>query len=240
MKIALTFPGKELISPARIHVARICIRLIPGGTNLGLPGRHIMSGTNGVLSRYAEHRDLAFTGLEAAIVLVAFVVVAAVFSYVVLGTGFFTTQLSQRGIYSGVEGASSTLQLVGTVYGTGVAAGGPIDTVNFSVSLAPGGTAIDFSKVIITYSNASLLERMAEGTPGSAPLEGEWTIAAVPGEVTADQVLEKGEQFTIMVKPPAPIYANDMFDIAIQPPVGALLSFHRTAPASIQLVNILY
>ena len=35
--------------------------------------------------------DKAFTGLEAAIVLTAFVVVAAVFSYVVLGAGFFTT-----------------------------------------------------------------------------------------------------------------------------------------------------
>ena len=32
----------------------------------------------------------AFTGLEAAIVLTAFVVVAAVFSYVVLGAGFVT------------------------------------------------------------------------------------------------------------------------------------------------------
>jgi len=37
----------------------------------------------------------AFTGLEAAIVLIAFVVVAAVFSYVVLGAGFFTTQKAQ-------------------------------------------------------------------------------------------------------------------------------------------------
>jgi flagellin FlaB len=34
----------------------------------------------------------AFTGLEAAIVLIAFVVVAAVFAYVILGAGFFTTQ----------------------------------------------------------------------------------------------------------------------------------------------------
>ena len=41
-------------------------------------------------NRY-ENED-AFTGLEAAIVLIAFVVVASVFSYVVLGAGFFTTQ----------------------------------------------------------------------------------------------------------------------------------------------------
>ena len=40
----------------------------------------------------------AFTGLEAAIVLIAFVVVAAVFAYVVLGAGFFTTQNAQKTI----------------------------------------------------------------------------------------------------------------------------------------------
>jgi flagellin FlaB len=33
-----------------------------------------------------------FTGLESAIVLIAFIVVAPVFSYVILGAGFFTTQ----------------------------------------------------------------------------------------------------------------------------------------------------
>ena len=37
-------------------------------------------------------QENGFTGLEAAIVLIAFVVVAAVFSYVVLGAGFYTTQ----------------------------------------------------------------------------------------------------------------------------------------------------
>ena len=42
--------------------------------------------------------DDGFTGLEAAIVLIAFVVVAAVFSYVVLGAGFFTTQKAGDGV----------------------------------------------------------------------------------------------------------------------------------------------
>ncbi len=37
-----------------------------------------------------------FTGLKAAIVLTAFVVVAAVFSYVVLNAGFFTTRNQKR------------------------------------------------------------------------------------------------------------------------------------------------
>ena len=68
------------------------------------------------------NNDNAFTGLEAAIVLIAFVVVAAVFSYVVLGAGFFTTQKSQEVVHTGVQQASSTLEIVGNVYGTGTAA----------------------------------------------------------------------------------------------------------------------
>ncbi|MDD1660888.1 MAG: flagellin, partial [Methanomicrobiales archaeon] len=45
-------------------------------------------------------REEAFTGLEAAIVLIAFVVVAAVFSYVVLGAGFFSTQKAQESVHT--------------------------------------------------------------------------------------------------------------------------------------------
>ena len=55
----------------------------------------------------------AFTGLEAAIVLIAFVVVAAVFSYVVLGAGFYTSQKSQETVYKSVEQATSNIQLGG-------------------------------------------------------------------------------------------------------------------------------
>ena len=57
----------------------------------------------------------AFTGLEAAIVLIAFVVVAAVFSYVVLGAGFFTTQKSQETVHTAVGQASSAVEIVGNL-----------------------------------------------------------------------------------------------------------------------------
>ena len=51
-----------------------------------------------------------FTGLEAAIVLIAFIVVAAVFSYVVLGAGFFTTGEAQRTEHTVVGQATSNLE----------------------------------------------------------------------------------------------------------------------------------
>ena len=60
-----------------------------------------------------------FTGLEAAIVLIAFVVVAAVFSYVMLGAGFFTTQKSQEVVHTSVTQASSSVELSGDVIAKG-------------------------------------------------------------------------------------------------------------------------
>ena len=63
--------------------------------------------------------EKGFTGLEAAIVLIAFVVVAAVFSYVMLGAGFFTTQKSQEVVHTGVTQASSSVEVSGDVIANG-------------------------------------------------------------------------------------------------------------------------
>ena len=50
----------------------------------------------------SAHDDRAFTGLEAAMVFIAFIVVASVFAYVALGAGFFTTQKMEQTIFSAV------------------------------------------------------------------------------------------------------------------------------------------
>jgi archaeal flagellin FlaB len=184
-----------------------------------------------------------FTGLEAAIVLIAFVVVAAVFSYVVLGAGFFTTQKSQEVVHTGVQQASSTLEVVGNVYGVAANTGGPIDYINFSVALAPGGTAIDFDKVVLTYSNATQLEtlqNMGNVTASGTITKGQWGITRIDNTVTPDNALEKGEQFTLMAYPSAGIVKNDQFTIDVKPAIGAAFSITRTAPASILPVNVLY
>jgi flagellin FlaB len=187
------------------------------------------------------NNDNAFTGLEAAIVLIAFVVVAAVFSYVVLGAGFFTTQKSQEVVHTGVQQASSTLEIVGNVYGMGSTSTG-ITKINFTTALAPGGTPVDFEKVVITYSNATVLETLTQGPKGTGPAanSGQWAIWAVRNEVTADSVLERGEQFDITAAPTNGIQKNDYFTLEVKPAIGAALGISRTAPASIQGVNILY
>ena len=57
------------------------------------------------------------TGLETAIILIAFVVVTAVFAYTVLSAGLFSTQKSQEAVYNGLQETQGTLQLLGSATG---------------------------------------------------------------------------------------------------------------------------
>ncbi len=90
----------------------------------------------------------AFTGLEAAIVLTAFVVVAAVFSYVVLNAGFFTTQKSKEVVHAGVEQATSSVELAGSIIGhskNGTVAGTNLTNLTAYLALTAGGSPSDLT-----------------------------------------------------------------------------------------------
>jgi len=194
-----------------------------------------------------RQKDEGFTGLEAAIVLIAFVVVAAVFSYVVLGAGFFTTQKSQEVVHTGVQQASSTLEIVGNVYGTAHQSGAPLDAINFTMALAPGGTPVDVAKMTMTYSNKTQVETLAfaggSGTQSrAAATAGGWTILNIRNDIdsTYNNLLEKGEQFEMMAMPSNTIPADTEFSLEVKPITGASLGIKRTVPPSTKVVNILY
>ncbi|WP_292491583.1 archaellin/type IV pilin N-terminal domain-containing protein [Methanoculleus sp. 10] len=57
-----------------------------------------------------ERDEQAFTGLEAAIIFIAFVVVASVFAYVVLGAGMATSQKNQEVLHAALDEAGSALR----------------------------------------------------------------------------------------------------------------------------------
>jgi flagellin FlaB len=188
------------------------------------------------------NRNNAFTGLEAAIVLIAFVIVAAAFSYVILGAGFFTTQRAQESVHTGVGQSSSTLEIVGNVYGTGPD-NTKITNINFTVALAPGGTPVDFSKVVLTYSNTTQLETLNQvtGNYPRQPSNGHWAVTEILNDRgNNNQLIEAGEQFQISAMPSSPIYANDRFTIEVKPGAGAALDITRTVPGGLNMVNRLY
>ena len=168
-----------------------------------------------------------FTGLEAAIVLVAFVVVAAVFSYVMLGAGFYTTQKSQEVVHTGVTQASSSVELSGDVIARDTTpADDTIDGVDIFLQLTSGGSSVDMSKTLIVYSD-----------PDTAPTELTLGVGfTIPAKFNAntDNLIDKGEKFQVNV--PIVTYgvgANDEFQLEIKPPQGATYTIHRIAPASI-------
>jgi flagellin FlaB len=194
------------------------------------------------------NRDEAFTGLEAAIVLIAFVVVAAVFSYVVLGAGFFTTQKSQEVVYTGVAQASASAEIIGDIYGLQNATTlTNIDRIQFTVGLAAGGSAIDFSKVTMTWSDANSvyivdLDDTWYAANTYPTVDGRWRVIDIQNGLTTDPLLENQEQFTIGVflSEGNHLTANEKFNLEIKPTQGASLGIKRTGPAKIAAVNLLY
>ena len=58
-------------------------------------------------------------GIESAIVLIAFVMVAAALSFVILNMGFSTTQKAKTTIASGLDESSSAMEITGGMLGNG-------------------------------------------------------------------------------------------------------------------------
>ena len=199
-----------------------------------------------------------FTGLEAAIVLIAFVVVAAVFSYVVLGAGFFTTQKSQEVVYSSVDMAASSLEVLGDVYGNST--GGEnayMDGIRFVVGLTAGGNSVDFASTNLVFTNTTSIKDLKNSSKISSSAinvvdadadaiasEGEYTWGILDiANANADQkdaLLENQEQFTIYAYlSPKAIAPNERFSLEIKPPMGASYAIKRSAPPKIEKVNLL-
>jgi flagellin FlaB len=189
--------------------------------------------TTGYTRRENDH---AFTGLEAAIVLIAFVVVAAVFSYVVLGAGFYTTQKSQETIYKGVEQATSNIQVIGQVYGTSSVAE-EINSVTFNIGLAPGSPPLDMTKMIIMVSQpgSSTIQQL----PYSTTLSTSTFTCTESGTSNALPTLSGQKQGTIKITLAMPLTRNNKINFEIRPAVGAALPFSKTAGATIYNSNIL-
>ena len=178
--------------------------------------------------------DKGFTGLEAAIVLIAFVVVAAVFSYVVLGAGFFTTQKAQETVYKGVEQSTANIQMIGNVYGLADAANGDINNITFVIGLAPGASAIDLTKMKIVFSTPTTTPIIL--TQGANSSASAFSTKIGTTDVTSANPNDQVEiKFGI-----AGVPANTRLTIELRPSVGAALPFSKTAPATIANTNVLY
>jgi len=173
------------------------------------------------------------------------VVVAAVFSYVVLGAGFFTTQKSQEVVHSGVTQASSNIVVKGEVYGIKDNTSNEVQYVRFNVGLAAGGTPVDMNRTSLTFSTVNqipytVLYDEDNFNKSTMPDAGYWTITEISAGATEDGTLQTAETFTIYVAPSAGLVPREQFLLEIQPEIGAALGISRSVPPSITNTTLLY
>jgi len=167
-----------------------------------------------------EYED-GFTGLEAAIVLIAFVVVAAVFSYVMLSAGFFSTQKSQEVTYAGIKQATSNLVPNGALYGE-MDANDRLDVLMVYMTNPQGNQPINMSEIkfLIAVNDGPMEDISQLGVTGFLP----GTI--MPDGFTAQFYVHfAGYQGIGGPK------AGDRFTLEIKPPVGPSVLYQRTLPS---------
>ena len=200
----------------------------------------------------------AFTGLEAAIVLIAFIVVAAVFSYVMLGAGFFATQEAQRTVHTGSQQASSSLEIIGNVYGMTsnttkvMNTSAYLEYIEFTVGNTAGGTPIDISQMLVTFTSGTKSEvitydktKSVVGTgAGEDIAAGNWAVIETYNDIgDTNHLLEPGEQFVLKIMFSTEgvnvLEPNTPFTVNLQPAVGAVYPIKKTVPAYLNKVNTL-
>jgi len=171
------------------------------------------------------------------------VVVAAVFSYVVLGAGFFTTQKSQEVVHSGVTQAASNIVVKGEVYGIANSSTDPgqVDRLRFDVGLAAGGLPVDLSKASFVISTPDDVVSLTKGGDSVNPADTTWAIGERHPSTESDDILKTDESMTIYVNVSSmTMVPRTAFNLEIKPEIGASLGVQRTVPPSLDNVSLLY
>jgi archaeal flagellin FlaB len=195
--------------------------------------------------RTMRRDERGITGLETAIILIAFVVVASVFAYTVLSAGIFSSQKAQEAVYTGLQHARSTLEMKGDV--VAVSNGNEVQSLIICVASALNGEKIDLTAptnivdgragndsmnvVVVSYSSA-----------GNRTDDLAWTAEQL-GKGNGDDMLDPGETFEmtiVLTGVGEAVGTYQTIDIEIKPPVGSVLIVERTTPAALADYMILH
>lgn len=185
-------------------------------------------------------KEEGITGLETAIILIAFVIVASVFAFVVLSTGLFSADRGKETVFAGLDKARGNLEVRGALTVTDVNADGAIDdlgadTVVFNLGNAAAGAPVSVDPLattnttVMNYIDEQL--RVADAT---------FTTLEILGD--GDTLIEVGELFevTVVIPAGASLVPNETFTIEVVPPSGGTSLVSRTMPPEIDLVMDLH
>ena len=206
--------------------------------------------------KYEKRRGM--TGLETAIILVAFVITAAAFSFVVLNMGFLKAGKTQSVIAAGMQEASSAMLIDSGIIGHFANTTKPDQSLIsmtkavFYLKISQGHEPVDMddTKLVVTYTNERCHgEIYSEGKANGTIM----TVTSVTGD--GNSLLELGEKFKVVVDftalgitdvDPAQtkqrqLYAHpyEEFRIELRPAMGAVLTIEKQLPAIYSAVIVI-
>jgi len=197
-----------------------------------------MRGRLARLFRSLHNKQEGITGLETAIILIAFVIVASVFAFVVLSTGLFSAERGKETVFAGLEKARGNLEVRGALTVTDTNTDGTIDDtdeVRFNVALAAGGFPISLDPA--AYTNSVVINYIdAQAREADVAYSVNWILE------DGDTLLEVGELAEITVNPPtgSTLAPNEIFTLEVIPPSGGTNLINRTMPPAIDDVMDLH
>jgi flagellin-like protein len=161
--------SEEDENPRRYKISKS--GFIKGGTML----KRILKQKRYFKNIYKEQKGI--TGLETAIILIAFVVVAAVFAYTVLSAGLFSTQKSQEAVYNGLQETQNTLVVKGAVLSE--AEPKYADTCEDAADWIVGEGGADSAELTILHEGTGSIKLTADGQTANNETLGTSATAAV-------------------------------------------------------------
>lgn len=147
--------------------------------------------------------DRGLTGLEAAIVLIAFVVVAAVFSHTIIAAGISISGGVNTEMHYGLSAAGSGLVVAGNVYATDLMPSQLYAReVRIPVRLLPNSDPVDLSTLTIRIIGKNHYGEIKPHDPlfFSTPESGYYSVR-FPMRSDQDTILRPGEMVTIAIRP---------------------------------------
>ena len=192
---------------------------------------------NATQPRLRDQRGI--TGLETAIVLIAFVVVSSVFAFAALSTGLFSSDKSRDTHNAALSEARGTLEVRGSVVAKEhTTTGDIIDEITIHVSNAAGGEAVNLTpgNTLITYTDAS-----QSVTLDSTSTTGGFTVTPL-GSADTDKLVEVGEMYEVKViglgeKLNPDLGKDTEFTLEIKPPQGAVVHINRRTPIIVEVYS---
>jgi flagellin FlaB len=200
------------------------------------------------MQRSRDERGI--TGLETAIILISFVVVATVFAFVVLTTGIFSAERGKETVFAGLQKARGTMEIRGGI--TVNDADAPVvpalmstGTIQFAVANTAGGDPIPLdyaatsNRTVLAYRDNAVIADDVEYTvnwvtdDGDSLLEpGELAVISI--DITDIELAQYTNGGTLAFSP------NLRWSIEVQTPVGAVLDITRSNPAQMDAVMQLH